>query len=131
MAGSNMWFAYTADSGLQYAVKLDESNAKAAGFPVYDPAVTGAVPPLPRGMKMRYANCVRGLIRRKIYIPSLTSEFWTDGSLTINLPDFQSSVGGVQINPAGYAFAISSTVGQKFRRPFVGDTGLDDGSPNG
>lgn len=53
MAGSRDWFVYTSDSGQNYLVNLDESNAEATGFPHFGVG-TPKFPPAPKGLTMRY-----------------------------------------------------------------------------
>jgi hypothetical protein len=131
MAGSMMWFDYVADSGAVYGVKLDESNAKAAGFSPYIGTGDNKHTQLPRGTTMRYANVQQGVIKRRIYLPTITSDLWTGAIDTVNLPDFQSSPGGIVTSPAGAAFVVTSLVGERVKRPIPGDSGLTDGTPNG
>lgn len=63
MAGSIKWFVYTTDSGVDYALKLDESNTEAINGGTQD-YVTGLniVPAVPRNIKPReifYTNAAR------------------------------------------------------------------------
>lgn len=129
MAGSLKWFVYTADNGSQYGVKLDESNAKAAGFPDYAGGAAGSFPQLPRGARMRYANVVSGQVKRRIYVPSTTAPLWTNPATTVPLLDFSTSAAGVPVTATPVTAVVTSLVGERFRRPFVGDTGLTDGTP--
>jgi hypothetical protein len=63
MAGSRTWRAYTSDSGNQYSISIDKSNASA--IPTGNGSAGGALcpvrttnsPRLPKGLKTRYVNC--------------------------------------------------------------------------
>jgi hypothetical protein len=62
MAGSRTWRSYTSDSGAQYSIQIDESNARAiptaagsAGSELC-PVRTANAPRLPKGLKLRYVN---------------------------------------------------------------------------
>jgi hypothetical protein len=117
MSGSIKWFSYKSDSGTDYAVKLDESNATALGFA----APTAGLLPLPKGWKMRQVNCVltgsgegAGFYRRSFPVGSLTAGAWTaETALTLS----------------GGSWQPVSRTGEKTLKAFVPDTGLTDGSP--
>jgi hypothetical protein len=79
MSGSRTWRAYTSDSGTQYSIAVDKSNASAiptgggsAGGALC-PARTINAPRLPRGLKTRYVNAynqANPLERRKFTVGS-------------------------------------------------------------
>lgn len=121
MAGSIKDVIYKSDSGKNYIVRMDESNAETAGFADY----TGEedISPLPRGFKMRYANVVEPVsgAKRQIYVGDTTSGIWAGTIVSVLL-----FLVGVQ-SPGNAAFAISSLVGESVRRYKAGDTGLTDG----
>jgi hypothetical protein len=120
MAGSVANFVYTTDAGTQYLVRLDESNAVAAGFPVADAAAI-ALPALPNRVKMRYVNCRSDTgISRKIFCPLVTSPLWTGATRTVDLIVITGLTG------AAKPFTISSRIGEKERYITVADTGQTD-----
>lgn len=120
MAGSLEVFVYTTDAGDRYLVKLDESNATAAGFPQ---AVTAdlTLPVLPNRIKMRVVNCVSETgIRRRIQVPTVTSDLWTGATRTVGL----LVVTG--LNGSEVTFTISSRTGEKETYLSIADTGQTD-----
>lgn len=120
MAGSLEVFVYTTDSGARYLVKLDESNATAAGFPQ---AVAADInlPVLPNRIKMRVVNCVSETgIRRRIHVPTVTSDFWTGVTRTVGL------IVVTGLNGSEVQFTIASRTGEKETFLTFGDTGQTD-----
>lgn len=69
MAGSIKWFRYTTNGGVNYAVRMDESNGEAVGNSDLTAADLPIVP-RPIGLKPRYAiyRSADGLTSRKIVI---------------------------------------------------------------
>ena len=61
MAGSLTYRTYTADSGVSYSIKIDESNAQAAisggAAGALCPVRSGNFPAPPSGLKYRYILC--------------------------------------------------------------------------
>ena len=121
MAGSRSWFVYVADDASQYAVELDEDTGSlnTSGFTPY----SGQTPLklLPQGMKMRYVNAVQttgagaGFRSRKIPMGTTTAALYTGVSTTATLN--------------GLIYAISSTRGERSRKPKSVNTGLVGPSP--
>lgn len=120
MAGSLEVFKYSTDSGVQYLVTLDESNATEAGFEQATSADLG-LPDLPNLIKMRYVNCVSETgIRRRIFVPTVTSGLWTGADRTLNL------LVTTGLTSQSVPFTTSSRVGEKQRYRTVADTGQTD-----
>lgn len=120
MAGSLEVFKYTTDGGAEYLVKIDESNAVAAGFTEATTADL-SLPRLPSDIKMRYINVVsESGIRRRIFVPTVTSPFWTGATRTINLL-VQTGLTGQSV-----PFTSSSRTGERERYLSVADTGQTD-----
>lgn len=120
MAGSLETFVYTTDAGDRYLVRLDESNATAAGFPE---AVTADInlPALPNRIKMRVVNCKSDTgISRRIPVPNVTSDIWNGTTRTINLIVVTGLTGSSK------PFTISSRTGEKERYVILSDTGQTD-----
>lgn len=115
MAGSIKWVEYTADTGVKYAVKLDESVSESCFFDDYTELSSLAT--IPKGLKMRYVNLVRleagATLRRTAPIGKFAN--WTDyasgGSITID----------------GVVWQVSSLRGEERRIPVSFDTGKNDG----
>lgn len=122
MSGSRAWFNYVSDNGITYAVELDEDTGLLAnaGFTRYtdgSPTTT-----LPSGWRMRYINAVKtsgegaGFVSRRFPI----------GSSTATLYSGQTSV----FNRDGETYAVSSTGGEKQRRPKQLNTGIVQSGSN-
>jgi hypothetical protein len=119
MAGSLRWFTYTSDSGALGNVLLDESNSKAVATPggALFASVATANPEVPTGTKLRYCNTfntANPVQKRKFYMSTA------------------ALLGGLQqggtILADGVTWRVTSTRGEQRRVPFLGDTGLDDGT---
>lgn len=105
MAGSRGTYRYTSDTGTNYALDMDASNASAMGFAVADPADL----PLPKRMRPRAVHALWfsaggpgqavGAFRRTLPVPNLTSPYWTGANRTVSLPDFDSVPGAGQTTP--------------------------------
>lgn len=121
MTGSRRWYIYTDDDDTQSAVQLDEDlgNNAGFGFEVY----TGTTPldTLPQGFKMRYVNAVQvtgagaGFRYRKFPCGSDDADIYSGDT-----PSFT-------INELTYN--VTSTRGEKSRKPTVTNTGLIGSSP--
>lgn len=99
MAGSKKYMVYTADSGSQYTVSIDESNGELAGFDDVTIAmeIAGTVPPpLPKNIKMRYATLEESATgsSRKIAVGKPTAPIWIGNVFTLLLPLFGGSLAG-------------------------------------
>lgn len=124
MSGSFRAFNYLDDEGQTWLVKLDESNSKGvAQGGILFPSAVSAAPQLPRGLRMRYFNCVNTanpLQKRQLKC----------GSPTI----FNGSPVGTQVGtPAGdghpaITWQIVSKRGERVSGISLVDTGLTDGS---
>jgi len=116
MAGSRAWYVYVADDDTNYAVEIDEDAGALApaGFTPY----TGT-PPLdlpPQGFRMRYVNAIQtsgdgaGFRSRKIYCGTADSDLFSGDVTTTTLNGLQ--------------YSVSSTRGEKQRKPTAAPTGL-------
>lgn len=114
MAGSVKWQVYTADDDTEYAVLLDESNGLATGYRDFVDGDAGVIPLFPRYTKMRYVNLRSASGSRQLYIGDRTNGLYTGATTTIVLN--------------GITYNVGSAIGEKGRRPFALDTGIDDGT---
>ena len=129
MAGSLSWKKYVRDNGDIFAVKIDEGNAEAADFDDITVAdeVAGVVPPpLPKSVKMRYAN-VRDPSsgsNRKIYVGKPDSGIMTGSVVSLLLWAFTANNAISAIS-----WIITSVIGETFKEsiPNSSDTGFLDG----
>lgn len=116
MAGSLRVYVYVDDDGNEYGVKLDEDTGANAvfGFEVY----TGspALDYLPRGAKMRKVNAVQtsgaGAGFRYRSFPCGTNEATAFGGTATTF------------ERGGLTYAVTSTSGEKFKKPVAVNTGL-------
>lgn len=121
MAGSLRWYIYTANDDTEYGVLLDEDtgNLAALGFtPVLADSVLDT---LPRGFEMRYINAVQtsgsgGGFRYRRF-PCGTE----DSAL------FEGTQKVFSVNALTYE--VTSTRGERLRRPRSINTGLTGSSP--
>jgi hypothetical protein len=133
MAGSITKKVYTGDDGVDYVIRIDESNAEAE-ISDFDNSccedLTTALPSLPRGLKPRYvlATLVANkLIRRKFVIGD------TDGIAAAITPGatLQASYGTNGVGEPNAATTWNITYYSGERRPVESfansDTGLLDG----
>jgi hypothetical protein len=121
MAGSRSWFIYNDDDGENWGVELDEDTGEleGLGFVVY--AGNPSLNQLPRGMEMRYVNAVQtsgdgaGFRYRSFPCGTDTADLYdgTETTFTIN----------------GLNYAVTSTRGQRTRKPTANNTGLQGASP--
>lgn len=121
MAGSRAWYVYSSDDGNQYAVELDEDAAtiNTAGFTVYSGQVV--LPLMPKGMKMRYVNAIQstgagaGFRSRRIFCGTTESALFSGTAATVTVN--------------GMNYVVSSTRGERQRKPKAAPTGLVGASP--
>lgn len=116
MTGSRKWAIYEDDDGNEYGVQLDDDTANnvALGFSPY----TGTPPldKMPKGSRMRYVNVVQtsgaaaGLRYRSFPCgkPEATAFGGTATTFTHN----------------ALQYAVTSTVGERFKKPVSFNTGL-------
>lgn len=121
MTGSMKWFVYTSDEGTDFAAFLDESNTESVNGGTQD-YPTGAATPvfaIPRNVKPRYAvyQSNDGAITRKVVCLTPTI-FGSVGSTVATITD--SAYPTVTLT-------LRRTVGEKLRRPYGVDTGINDG----
>lgn len=124
MAGSQKYFKYTADNGVTYAVRLDESNAELEDTGFTDLTDTDdGLTELPKGLKMRYVNCINSATgaARKIYCGLNTAERFISGGIIL-----LSLIGNVAGAGAFLPFRITKAVGELSRLVNPIDTGLRD-----
>lgn len=138
MAGSNVWVTYESDTTQEWAVRLDESNVKLAGFGFalgLNAAAVSAGRMLKatskRPITMRYA-LVSGKdaddrnVSRKLYVGTNGATVWINPEnavLTGNIPDYST-------NPSGFLTdcKITALIGEKRFLPSANDTGIIDGT---
>ena len=138
MAGSLTWRSYTADSGVEYSIKTDESNANgvAAGTSstggALCPVRTTNSPRLPCGVKKRYALATLGsnpLVRRKFTVGSTAAfSLLQQPGATINASVYP---GAGDTAGAGVVWNVTATRGEKANNVpgySAADTGLTDGT---
>ncbi len=113
MSGSQKWFSYTTNSGDNFAVFADESNAELAGASIDISGGASLVYALPRNVKPRYAR-------------------YQDATGTIVRKALVSTVAGVPTTPiidpvSGASLDLVAIVGEKTRIVTGADTGIIDG----
>lgn len=121
MAGSRRWFVYVDDDGTQSAVMLDEDtgNLDGLGFEVY--SGEPVLDLLPKGFKMRYVNAVQtsgsgsGFRYRSFPCGTDDSDIYSGETTTFT--------------HNGLTYAVTSTRGERSRKPTVINTGLVGASP--
>lgn len=121
MAGSLAWFVYTSDDDTEYAVLLDEDtgNFEETGFTPY----TGEtlLDLLPKGFRMRYVNAVQ----RTGAAAGFRSRQVACGTAEAGL--FSGETSSFILNNLGYS--VTSTRGERSRRPSASNSGLIGSSP--
>ena len=126
MAGSQKYMVYRSDNGKDYAVKIDESNGEVANFDDYSLLyeIAGVpLPPLPKGMTMRYANLSRDGSTRKVWVGKPDSPIMLGAVVSLLLSFF-----GAGAFAESVTWVISSVIGEKSPpRPAIADTGMLDG----
>lgn len=117
MAGSLAFFVYVRDDGTEAAVQLDEDTGgcEELGFEPY----TGAPPLelLPKGAKMRYVNTVQ---------TTGAGAGYRGRPFPCGTPDadaFSGDAATFELN--GLTHAVTSSRGERIRRPTAFNTGLD------
>lgn len=126
MTGSIKDFSYTADDGVRYALRRDESSGEATlGGAALLAAFTVGANFTPCGLKVRYVNTI-------LSTDSRVRKIFAVGSLSV----FQAATAGATITEStagrnnGGVYQILSKVGERSRFPKISDTGLDDGDPD-
>jgi hypothetical protein len=122
MAGSIKWFVYTTDSGVDYALRLDESNTEAVNGGTQD-YVTGLniVPAVPRNIKPRvvfYTNAAR---TRTIKCVCLTQTIY-NAVVGGSVPTIADTIAG-----GAATLGLIRAKGEQIQLPVPLDTGLNDG----
>ena len=129
MSGSQKYQVYRSDNGNDYAVKIDESNGEVANFDDYSLLyeIAGVpLPPLPKGMVMRYANVSRDGTTRKIHVGKPNSPLMLGAVISILLSFF-----GAGAFAESVTWVVSSVIGEKSPpRPKTADSGILDGDPS-
>lgn len=121
MAGSRSWFVYVDDDDTQSAVLLDEDTGALTGLGFQPYVGTPQLDPLPKGFKMRYVNAVQttgagaGFRYRAFPCGSDESAIYSGATPTFSIN--------------GLTYAVTSTRGEKSRRPTAINTGLVGASP--
>jgi hypothetical protein len=120
MAGSIKWFVYTDDAGVDYAIKLDESNTEAVNGATQDfipsLALSAGVPRNIKPRRVYYANLAR---TRTISCVALTATIY-NGVVGGSLPTIPDPIGTGDLN-------LIRADGERRSIPFGQDTGLTDG----
>lgn len=140
MAGSLTYREYTADNGISYSIKIDESNANCTVTNPLTNTTSGALckvrtanlPTMPAGMKPRYCYgylAANVLVKRKFIVgdPTLIPSINTVGAtgLTTSYPSPTDTSG------TSVGWIMSNVRGEKSRKaPSITapDTGLTDGT---
>jgi len=121
MAGSRRWYVYFDDDGEPYGVQLDEDLGNNSGFGFTPVSADVTVDSLPKGTKMRYINAVQtsgdgaGFRYRS---------FWCGLD---NAPLYSGAQTVFSLN--GLNYAVTSTRGEKKRKPVALNSGLVGSSP--
>lgn len=124
MVGSKAWFQYEDDTGLKYAVELDETagDTEALGFGPVDISDTVAQGRMltstgSRPLAMRYLNCSRlssgATIRQKFFVG--------------NPVDFADLRSVPSVTIGGVVWSVSSLRGEKVTLIPLTDSGQTDG----
>lgn len=119
MAGSIKYFKYTADTGVEYALRMDESNGEAIGNADFGPTDSAIVNEVPRNIEPRYAiyrNVLEGYQRKIVVCSNTESAATLPSSLTLKTDE------------GDLPFTLTYYRGEAFRRiPTSIDSGLIDG----
>jgi len=134
MAGSLTWRSYTADSGITYSIRVDESNSRAtvsSNAAPLCPVRTANYPAMPSGLKKRYVlaySQANPNIRRKFWVGDVAQiTNVLVGGLLIG-EDYPGAADAAGVNAN---WVITAYRGEKSRViPTFGapDTGLTDGT---
>lgn len=122
MAGSIKWFVYTTDTGVDYAIKLDESNTEAVNGSTQD-FVTGLAirDALPRNIKPREISYTNTERTRRIRCVALTPTIYS-GAINGGVPTIPDPIAG-----GAATLGLIGAKGEQIRLPVPFDTGLNDG----
>lgn len=120
MAGSNTWFAYISDSGVEYAIFGDESNIEGANDAAAVQPTDGVEIKPPRNMRVRTATYSNSSRTRSLRVPILTIDTYTALTTASTIPDTIAG-GGTLLNLVRKRPEIISPI------PTLYDTGLSDG----
>lgn len=116
MAGSRAWYVYVDDDGNDYGVELDDDTGSLVGLGFTAYTGSPALDQMPKGMYMRYVNAVQtsgtGAGFRYRSFPCGTDE----------APIFGGTTATFTIN--GLNYAVTSTRGERSRKPTANNTGL-------
>ena len=116
MAGSLRWYIYTADDDTEYGVLLDEDIGNAESFGFTSVSSDSVLDTLPKGFVMRYVNAVQtsgdgaGFRYRKFACGSDEAAIFSGEQKTFTIN--------------GLAYEVTSTRGEKSRRPRSTNSGL-------
>jgi hypothetical protein len=121
MAGSRRWFVYNDDDGENYGVELDEDTGTLGGLDFTPYTGNPTLDQLPRGTFMRYINAVQtsgtgaGFRYRSFPCGTDTATLYdgTQATFTIN----------------GLNYSVTSTRGERSRKPTANNSGLQGASP--
>lgn len=122
MAGSIKWFVYTTDTGVDYALRLDESNTEAVNSGTQD-YVTGLniSPALPRNIRPReifYTNAARTRTVRCVALTQTIYNAVVGGSV----PTIGDPIAG-----GANTLGLIRARGERIQLPVPLDSGLTDG----
>jgi hypothetical protein len=120
MPGSMSAYRYVGDNGTNYAVRLADNIASAAGFGAAQPGDVTK----PSRFTMRHviaswfsaggAGQAVGKFTRSVPVPSLTSPLWTGATADLSLPDYNSTPGAGQTTPnVMRTFTITGWAGER------------------
>lgn len=136
MAGAIRVFSYTSDGSVGYGVRLDRTNAlgtvTSTNEPLFSaPTATNISNNVPKGFKLRYANCVdvtNPRIKRRIYIGNPAAYIALSVASNPRI-DIEQYPGNDDAAGTINTFAVQSLVGEKRLRinnAFIVGSGLDD-----
>ena len=121
MAGSRRWYVYTDDDDNEWAVLLDEDTGNLQGLEFTPITTASDLDTLPRGLTMRKVNAVQtsgaGAGFRYRSFPAGTD----------TAPLYAGTLNVFTLN--GLTYQVTSTKGEKARRPHGTNTGLVGASP--
>lgn len=121
MAGSRKWYVYVDDDENEYAVQLDEDtgNLEGLGFTAYNGSPV--LDPPPKGLRLRYINAVQtsgagaGFRYRRFAAGFTDAPLYSGTQTTFTLN--------------GLTYSVTSTRGERSRRPTAVNSGLVGSSP--